>query len=71
MDKRKLRRYLSMYGNEMKRARKNKNMAQWEVAMDTGINQSIICNIEQGFYFPSEYMERKLIKEYGIEEIGV
>jgi ribosome-binding protein aMBF1 (putative translation factor) len=71
MNKEEIRSYLAEYGEKMREARKNKKLAQWEVASDIGVNQTIICYIEQGFYFPSEYLEQKLLKEYGIEKMGV
>lgn len=63
-----MRSYLARYGQKLRAERERTGLTQLDVAKDIGITQAIISHIECGKYLPSEHLESKLLREYGIEK---
>ena len=58
-------------GNNIKKARKKKNMKQVEVAVEAGLNPSYYGKIERGLVNPSLEKLYKVIKSLGVKSSDI
>ena len=67
MNKRAIREFLAVYGNNYREKREKAKLKQLEVAKIIGCSQAIISHIECGYMLPPEHIEKALNEIY--EEI--